>query len=282
VLVLKAAGEIVPNGALVHVVATGYSFKSKVTVEGTGKKAAKEEAVECETEYFEQAHIKRNFAANSWQVTETAGLDFCEGEEWFAGHGMSHPLVLTAPNIVTDESSVELFRTEEQIKAEEKLEFEHEEPIHARDPKRCTYNTTTARGHFKSVKGGPLVAKLKGKMVVSPGQSPNCGSKAKWKGTFTLTYKGQPIVETLEVGPSVSSVTPAAGPEAGGTEVTISGSGFTGATGVQFGTVAATSFKVNSSSSITAVAPKGSGTVDVTVTTPVGQSSISPADQFTY
>ena len=282
VLVLKAAGEIVPSGALVHVVATGYSFKSKVTIEGTGKKAAVEQAVECETEYFEQGHIQRNFAANSWQVTETQGLDFCEGEEWFAGHGMSHPLQLTAPNIVTDESSVELFRTEEQIKAEEKSEFEHEEPLHPRDPKRCTYNTIGARGHFKSVKGGPLVAKLKGKMVPSPGQSPGCGSKARWRGMFTLTYKGQPIVAALEVGPSVSSVSPAAGPDAGGTEVTLSGSGFTGATAVQFGTINATSVKVNSSGSITAVAPKGSGTVDVTVMTPVGQSAISPADQFTY
>jgi hypothetical protein len=39
---------------------------------------------------------------------------------------------------------------------------------------------------------------------------------------------------------------------------------------------------VNSKASITAVAPEGSGTVDVTVITPEGTSPTSSADQFTY
>jgi hypothetical protein len=66
--------------------------------------------------------------------------------------------------------------------------------------------------------------------------------------------------------------------------VTITGTGFTGATAVKFGTSNATKFTVNSATSITAVSPKamGSGTVDVTVTTPAGTSPTSPADQFTY
>jgi hypothetical protein len=283
VLVLRAGGQIVPNGALVHVVATGYSFKGKVTIEGTSKKAAKEQEVECETEYFEQGRITRNLAANSWTVGEETGIDFCEGEEWFAGHGMTHPLVLTAPNIVTDSSNVELFRTEEQIKAEEKFEFEHEEPIHAREPKHCFYNTIGGgRGHFKSKKEqAPLVAKLKGKMAVAPGSGPGCGTKAKWKGTFTLTYLGQPIVATMEVPPTVTSVIPMEATEAG-TEVMINGSGFTGASAVQFGSAGAVSFKVNSNTSISAVAPAGKGTVDVRVTTPVSQTAITPADRFTY
>src|SRR4029077_18599796 len=34
VLVLKAGGQVVPDGALVHVTAPSYFFKSKVTVEG--------------------------------------------------------------------------------------------------------------------------------------------------------------------------------------------------------------------------------------------------------
>ena len=33
---------------------------------------------------------------------------------------------------------------------------------------------------------------------------------------------------------------------------------------------------------ITADSPAGTGTVDVTVTTPAGTSATSPADQFTY
>jgi uncharacterized membrane protein len=39
---------------------------------------------------------------------------------------------------------------------------------------------------------------------------------------------------------------------------------------------------VNSATSITAVSPKGKGTVDVTVTAPAGTSPTSAADQFTY
>ena len=71
--------------------------------------------------------------------------------------------------------------------------------------------------------------------------------------------------------------------QTGGTTVTITGTVFTGATAVMFGSTAATSYVVNSATSITAVSPAGSaGTVDVTVTTPGGTSAISAADKFTY
>jgi hypothetical protein len=82
--------------------------------------------------------------------------------------------------------------------------------------------------------------------------------------------------------PTVTGVSPRAGPTAGGTSVTITGTNFTGATGVKFGTVAATNVTVNSATSITATDPAGSGTVDVTVTTPGGTSATSAADHFTY
>lgn len=82
--------------------------------------------------------------------------------------------------------------------------------------------------------------------------------------------------------PVITGVSPAAGPAAGGTIVAITGSGFTGATAVNFGASAATSYIVNSSTSITAVSPAGSGTVDVKVLTPVGLSATSTADQFTF
>jgi hypothetical protein len=199
VLVLKAAGQPVPENAIVHVTAPSYFFKTKVTVEGTSKKAAKEEEVECESEFFEQGRLRHDAAANAWHVVEPAGIDFCEGEEWFEGHAMTHKLTVAAPNVVTDESTVELFRTEEQIKNEEKQEFEHEEPIHAREPRRCVYKTQTVRGHFKSHKEIPLMAKAAGKMVLSPAESdPGCFSKAKWKGLFTMTYQNQPIVPSMQ------------------------------------------------------------------------------------
>ena len=77
--------------------------------------------------------------------------------------------------------------------------------------------------------------------------------------------------------PLVSSVSPNQGSPAGGQPVTITGTGFTGATGVSFGSTAATSFTVNSNNSITAVAPPGAGgsKVDVTVTGPSGTSTTS-------
>ncbi|NYK10676.1 hypothetical protein HNR14_002557 [Leifsonia naganoensis] len=101
--------------------------------------------------------------------------------------------------------------------------------------------------------------------------------------TITLTTPPHtagavPIVVTTPVGPSpsatftydpgttVDGVDPGHGPQAGGTTVTITGGCFTGATGVLFGTTPATSFTVVDDATITAVAPAGTGTVDVTVT----------------
>ena len=81
----------------------------------------------------------------------------------------------------------------------------------------------------------------------------------------------------------MTSITPTSGPLVGGTTVTITGTGFTGATTVMFGIINASSFTVNSATNITAISPAGSaGIVDITVTTPGGTSATSPADQFTY
>ncbi len=83
--------------------------------------------------------------------------------------------------------------------------------------------------------------------------------------------------------PAVTGLGVGSGPMAGGTSVTLSGSGFTAATAVSFGANAAASYTVNSDTQITAVSPPGSaGVVDVVVTTPYGTSQASPADQFTY
>jgi hypothetical protein len=82
--------------------------------------------------------------------------------------------------------------------------------------------------------------------------------------------------------PTVSGINPTSGSPTGGTRVTVSGSGFSGATTVSFGSTAAKAFTVNNDTQITAASPPGSGTVDVTVTTPVGTSATGPADRFTY
>ncbi len=82
--------------------------------------------------------------------------------------------------------------------------------------------------------------------------------------------------------PSVSSVSPAGGPPAGGTSVQIRGARLTGASEVRFGATEASSFTVVGAGRITASAPAGAGTVDVTVTTPNGVNATSAGDQFTY
>jgi 2',3'-cyclic-nucleotide 2'-phosphodiesterase (5'-nucleotidase family) len=83
--------------------------------------------------------------------------------------------------------------------------------------------------------------------------------------------------------PTVTHISPSIGSATGGTTVTISGTGFEGATGVKFGSSVAT-FSLNTPTRITASSPAGSvgTTVHITVTTPVGTSASSAADQFTY
>ncbi|MFF2493331.1 IPT/TIG domain-containing protein [Agromyces sp. NPDC058064] len=80
----------------------------------------------------------------------------------------------------------------------------------------------------------------------------------------------------------IDDVDPPTGPEAGGTEVTITGQCFTGATEVLFGDTPATSFEVIDDGTIVAVSPAGTGVVDLTV---VGSESCGDAtlpDGFAY
>jgi YVTN family beta-propeller protein len=91
---------------------------------------------------------------------------------------------------------------------------------------------------------------------------------------------------TTSAGPVVTSVTPASGPQSGGDTVVIAGSNFTqiSPTGVDFGALSA-QFTVNSAGTqITATSPDAgvAATVDVVVTNPLGSSTITPADTFTY
>ena len=83
--------------------------------------------------------------------------------------------------------------------------------------------------------------------------------------------------------PAVTAVSPATGPATGATPVTITGTGFTGATSVKFDTVAAAPFTVVSATQITTTSPAhAAGVVDVTVVTPAGTSAVVAGDKFTY
>src|SRR5437870_13241842 len=84
--------------------------------------------------------------------------------------------------------------------------------------------------------------------------------------------------------PIVTGVSPDFGGIGGGTNVTITGSGFcNNSQNVQFGGTNATSFVLDSDSQIRAVSPAhAAGIVDITVFTDGGTSPTSVADEFTY
>jgi len=101
--------------------------------------------------------------------------------------------------------------------------------------------------------------------------------------TGTVAYSTTVGVSCTQKAPAVTGLSVNAGPTAGGTQVTISGAGFTGATGVTFGGAAA-AYSVVGDSSIVATSPQVSsgGPVDVRVTTPNGVSAVVSADRYTY
>ncbi|WP_282361514.1 putative Ig domain-containing protein [Pseudomonas sp. PS01300] len=81
--------------------------------------------------------------------------------------------------------------------------------------------------------------------------------------------------------PTLNTVTPNSGPIGGGTSVTLTGTGLTGASSVTFGGVSATGWTINSPTQITATIPAGNaGVVNVSVTTAAGSASLTNA--FTY
>ena len=86
--------------------------------------------------------------------------------------------------------------------------------------------------------------------------------------------RGTPPTYVPPAAAVVTTVSPATGLAAGGLAVTITGTGFTEATGVTFGGVAATSVVVVSATSITCVSPAhAAGTVDVVVLDPTGNGT---------
>jgi hypothetical protein len=84
--------------------------------------------------------------------------------------------------------------------------------------------------------------------------------------------------------PAVTKVSPGSGPSAGGTQVTIIGSGFSAATEVFFGSDQVSKFSVDSDTQITVLLAPGqpAGTVDVTVVSLDGTSPVVTGDQYTY
>ncbi len=106
--------------------------------------------------------------------------------------------------------------------------------------------------------------------------------------SFTLPPPAVGLTLTLDcpgsstTTPTVTGLSSSDGNSGGGEVVEIDGTGLTGASTVHFGNAAASGVTVLSDNALAAIAPAGSSTVDVTVTTPGGTSGTSSADQYTY
>ena len=100
--------------------------------------------------------------------------------------------------------------------------------------------------------------------VVPPGATTGRVSMTTPNGTGTSTVD-------LLIEPRITAFSPASGPV--GTLVTITGSGFTGATSVRFGMTPATSFTVVSDTQLTVTVPVGARTSKIQVVTPGGSAT---------
>jgi alpha-tubulin suppressor-like RCC1 family protein len=84
-------------------------------------------------------------------------------------------------------------------------------------------------------------------------------------------------------GPVISEMSAKQGPASGGAVLTITGSNFTGAIAVGFGSTSAVSFTVRSATSITAVSPaEPVGRVNVSVTTPSATTDPQGVDSYLF
>jgi hypothetical protein len=116
------------------------------------------------------------------------------------------------------------------------------------------------------------------------------GVSCAWAGDCTAvgnygdtSSHGQAMAATEVSPPAVAKLSPASGYTTGGTLVTITGSDFTGATAVHFGSALAKIDRIVSPTEIQATAPpEASGKVAVTVTTPAGTSAKTSVDEFAY
>jgi uncharacterized repeat protein (TIGR03803 family) len=92
-------------------------------------------------------------------------------------------------------------------------------------------------------------------------------------GTVTVTTPSGTLKskQTFRLVPTISSFTPTSGPV--GTQVTITGTGLTGATKVTFGSVKATVFTVISGTQVKATVPAGAKTGKIGITTAGGSAT---------
>jgi hypothetical protein len=101
-------------------------------------------------------------------------------------------------------------------------------------------------------------------------------------GGFCLAWLLYPSAVALASAPTITGISPNNGPTAGGTSVTIEGSGFITGSTVKFGSNPATGVTIESSTKLKATSPAGSALEGISVTNSNGTSASTPYDQFGY
>lgn len=120
-------------------------------------------------------------------------------------------------------------------------------------------NVPTTGATTGNIAVNPVVSGITGTLSVVLSLSGASGNGNFRLDDFTLNGRVTPTCAA----PVIAGFLPASGPQ--NTRVTLTGSGFTGATAVTFGSVPATSYNVVSDTQITAIVPAGAGnTVNVT------------------
>lgn len=119
-------------------------------------------------------------------------------------------------------------------------------------------------------------------LVLTPGAIGGTVGPNVQEGSVTLGCQGRPVlVPAVAAVPVITSADKTGGPIAGGTLVKLTGSGFTGATAVKFGTVSATIYTIDNDGTIYVVAPAAAaGSKPITVTNATGVSTTSAP--YTY
>ncbi|MCC6381549.1 MAG: IPT/TIG domain-containing protein, partial [Dehalococcoidia bacterium] len=119
-------------------------------------------------------------------------------------------------------------------------------------------------------------------LVTSPAHAAGGVHVQVWVGSVGSATSSADLF-TYTGGPAVAGVNPSSGSTAGGTVVTVSGSGFTGATAVTFGGTAGSALSVTSDTRLVVTTPAhAAGTVDVVVWVGSVGSAVSSADLFTF
>lgn len=154
-------------------------------------------------------------------------------------------------------------------------------PLHARIlcPRTATHVECTS-SHTKDVLHSPRLSFARTfLLILFAVVTAACSDAVSPSSTDTTTT----TTTTTQAAPTVTEVSPTVGSADGGTSVAITGTGFTNVSSVIFGGTAATSFTVNSDTTITAVAPaSATGIVDIVVTTIGGSNAIGDTDWFEF